>query len=860
VADQERLLKWMPAVVEYRQRLASLQGAWDNLALLSHLGDDGTNLSSTREAFETLASQLVTHLGTETHQKAALACEARAQVLIDILVRNLFERTADVGFLAADDSIRKFCRDAPVLLSLVERADEESQGAARTLEMARDAIQRRLAEYVAKYSVYNNVVVVAPDGRVLAQLAGGDAPPVTRDPLVAATLATSQSFVETFRTCDLVPGARRALIYSHRVVYDGDAVAVLCLCFKLEDECTGIFEGLRSETDWSVLALIDERNQVIASTDAYQIPVGAKVPVAMEGRGGIVRFGGREYLAVTRTAKPYQGYAGPPWRGQVMVPVERAFEVQDGTASLHCSPEALADIRRNPVIFSTALREIPRQADAIQRDLNRSVWNGSVRLSTGSAVNVAFAKALLREISNMGRKTKDVFERSIGELHETAVSSVLEDSEFMASLAVELFARNLYERANDCRWWALNGTLIGALTGRDGCDGAAAAEVLRHINSLYTVYTSIVLFDADRRVVAVSSPELQHLVGSRIDEPWAGDTLEIVDPQGYSVSRFGATALAAGEKTLVYGAPVRGNDRRVAGGVAVVFDASTQLNAMLVDALPRDENGQLRAGCAGVLLDRDGNLMCSTDPSLEASPEALETIRGAAASEGAQVHRIGSQYFAIGTRRDKGYREYPGIGAHAVVVLPLGTVTERGAVQRPPLPQCTAARSDHARHDMREFTTFAAAGAWYALPTSCVIEAVDARSVQSIKTAGPPWAGVIIHREGAIPVVDLATLLGTSHVEEPSAVILVRLPGRQRPLGLLVEALGDNPEVPGDRLLPVSVLEQETASLLIECAVQPVNPQDGLVLVVSTSQLAAQLFGTPDNLTHEKESRERQVA
>ncbi len=114
VADQEeQLLKWMPAVVEYRQRLASLQGAWDNLALLSHLGDDGTNLSSTREAFETLANHLVTHLGAETHQKTVLACEARAQVAIDILVRNLFERTADVGFLAADDAICKYCKDAP---------------------------------------------------------------------------------------------------------------------------------------------------------------------------------------------------------------------------------------------------------------------------------------------------------------------------------------------------------------------------------------------------------------------------------------------------------------------------------------------------------------------------------------------------------------------------------------------------------------------------------------------------------------------------------------------------------------------------------------------------------------------------
>ena len=57
-----RLTKYMPAVVGYRQRLATLQGAWDSLALLSHSSDDGTNLSNTREAFESLAADLVTVL------------------------------------------------------------------------------------------------------------------------------------------------------------------------------------------------------------------------------------------------------------------------------------------------------------------------------------------------------------------------------------------------------------------------------------------------------------------------------------------------------------------------------------------------------------------------------------------------------------------------------------------------------------------------------------------------------------------------------------------------------------------------------------------------------------------------------
>jgi chemotaxis signal transduction protein len=94
----------------------------------------------------------------------------------------------------------------------------------------------------------------------------------------------------------------------------------------------------------------------------------------------------------------------------------------------------------------------------------------------------------------------------------------------------------------------------------------------------------------------------------------------------------------------------------------------------------------------------------------------------------------------------------------------------------------------------------------------------------------------------AVPVVNLATLLELPQVDVPSVVILLRVEGRARPIGILVETLGDNPEVPSDRLLPINVLEQSTATLLVEQAIQPVNPNDGLVLVVNTMQLGAMLF------------------
>jgi chemotaxis signal transduction protein len=824
----------MPAVVGYRERLATLQGAWDSLALLSHLSDDGTNLSNTREAFESLAGDLVTHLETETHKKAFLAARARAQVAIDILVRNLFERTADIGFLAADDAIRNYASEAVASPTVTV---EESAATARTA--AHRSMQRRLAEYVSKYSVYQNVILLAADGRVLLQLEGGQAPAASRDPLVSTTLATD-GYVETFRATDLVPDARRALIYSHRVASEGQTLGVLCLCFRLEDECESIFAELRSETDWTVLALLDANSEVISSSDTQQIPVGAKLAGTGDERGNILRFAGREFLAVTCKAQPYQGYAGPAWRGHVMIPLDRAFEAQGGAEQPTCPADVLADLRATASKFSAALREIPHKADAVQRDLNRSVWNGSVRLSLGNGSNGTFAKALLREISNMGRKTQEVFERSIEELHETVVSSVLHDSRFLASLAIELLARNFYERANDCRWWALNATLGSRLAGVENCSDEAATQVLRHINSLYTVYHGIVLFDSQRRIVAGSRPEYAEMLGNVIDATWAADALAMSGTQAYSVSRFQPSPLYDGRPTFIFAAAIRSPAGRPIGGIAVVFDTAPQLAAMLQDAIPKDEGGKPQAGCVALFLDRDLGILSCTDPAIDSSQ--LEWIKESAPMGEAQVMRIGDEYHSVGARRDTGYREFAGLGGYAVVLIPLGRVSEPRAARRTP-SQRPSARQDNSKQDSVELATFAVGENWYALPTAHVIEAVDARSLQSLPKTQSWCAGYLMFAGEPIVVADMARLLGSINIETPRMVIAIRAPGQRRPFGLLVESLGDIPEVARDRLLTIDALRDEPTSLLVEYALEVADPRDPMVMVLNTQRLAALLRG-----------------
>lgn len=846
-----RLTKYMPAVLGYREKLATLQGAWDTLALLSHLSGDGTNLADTRQAFESLAADLVTHLEAQTHRKALLAARARAQVAIDILVRNLFERTADIGFLASDTALERYAREVPELRERARAAGPEAQGAAKALEGATRSMQHRLAEYVSKYSVYHNVILLSPNGEVLAQLAGGTAPGSTKDPLLGETLAASGPYVETFRESDLVPGSRRALIYSHRVTADRQTLGVLCLCFRLEDECSGIFHKLRTESDWTVLCLLDSKSDVIASSDTYQLPAGAhletSIATTMATANGdcveTVRFAGREFLAATCTAQPYQGYAGPSWRGHVLVPLDRAFEAVDDASESRTDTTLLADLRTTATKFSAALRDIPRQADAVQRDLNRSVWNGSIRQSLGGDGKEAFSKALLHEISHMGRKTQEVFERSIEQLHETVVSSVLHDSQFRASLAVELLARNLYERANDCRWWALDATLIGRLGGIAGYDDAAATQVLQRINALYTVYYSIALLDSQCRIVCTSRADDDALVGSVVDEPWAARVLALTASQAYDVSKFQPTALYQGRPTLLYSAPVRSAEGRVIGAIAVVFDTAPQLAAMLNDVLPKDEAGTPLPDCGAVFLDRDLQVMSCTEPALADIKMDMDWSKDRHRVGDARIARLNGSYHAVGAYRDTGYREYPGLGGYAVVLMSIGKIPVRSASRRLSLPRRAASRQEKSGRALLAFATFAVGETWYALPAGHIVEAVNAAAIQSLPI-GQRWcAGYLLFRGDAIDVVDGALLLATANISKPETVVVVRPPGSERPFGLLVETLGDVPEILEERLLPIGRVTHEPADLLAQYAIEGETANDPIVIVLSTERLLALLQG-----------------
>ena len=100
------IIKYMEPVEESREKLNDLAKNWDSLSLLSQLGDAGVDMSKIKNSFTTLSSELINYLGTELLRESVGEINSKAQVAVDIVIRNLFERTADIGFLATDEEIR----------------------------------------------------------------------------------------------------------------------------------------------------------------------------------------------------------------------------------------------------------------------------------------------------------------------------------------------------------------------------------------------------------------------------------------------------------------------------------------------------------------------------------------------------------------------------------------------------------------------------------------------------------------------------------------------------------------------------------------------------------------------------------
>jgi hypothetical protein len=352
-----------------------------------------------------------------------------------------------------------------------------------------------------------------------------------------------------------------------------------------------------------------------------------------------------------------------------MIPLESAFRVAER--------EAQRDLRERggEQALSGELSAISRTAAMVTDDLILVVLNGQIISAKRDAAEFM---PVLDEIRNIGTQTKAVFDDSIADLHDTVLSSLLSDAQFQAFLAVDIMDRNLYERANDVRWWALTTRFreLMAKPARDAEENRTLGAVLGYINGLYTVYTNLVLYDARGSIVAVSNPQQAHQVGrSLAEEPAVQAALRLSDSQRYTVSPFVPTPLYDNRPTYVYHTSIRApQGGGVVGGIGIVFDSEPEFRAMLADALPTDGEGRVLEGAFGLFAGRDGEVIASTDEQLAPGARIELDERLFALENGGRTStllRYRGRNYAVGAAMSQGYREYKTSGDYENDILAL---------------------------------------------------------------------------------------------------------------------------------------------------------------------------------------------
>ena len=721
----QTFLPYMHDVARYQRALHDLALSWRLIEASTRIsvGQEGAcilpTIEGARHHFDELEKKLIGSLVSEKLGGVLRELSAKALYIVDLVVRNLYERTADVAFLATDREISRYMAQSDA-----SNTDDQR-------------IRDRLHAYQRKYTVYDSIALLAPDGRLKAGVSrSGALPEACTDAFVGRALE-QDGYVEAFAHSTLQPWKQESLIYCHRIMDpEGDSsVGTLCLCFDLEDEMAGIFASHRDPSSRYNMVLLSDDDRCIASADPVWIPPATRVPTNAQADGRLEMFAGRLYLIATRQATGYQGYPGPRgWRGQVMMPLDTAFSF------FHQLPDAGSSRRLHQAEqMCPPLQDIMTAAETIRRVVwNGQVISGALNSHVTSAADSYRLQAVLGQISDTGARSDAMFQDAVRELYDTVLGFNMQDAEFIARLMVDLLDRNLYERANDCRWWALSPDLRAALDTQSGSTTDRARHTLQHINSLYTVYTSIVLYDLEGNVVAASRRD--HgctLPAAPVAHGIVQSVRRLINEEDYVVEGFGAHPYYGDRPTYVYHAALRsgGDTGTLLGGIGLVFDSEVELSAMLDGALAGKPHSH------ACYVDRQGRVIAASSASgvsvgarlpfeLPADMWSVEC-----GSSACRLVEHADELFVVACCASSGYREFKRSDGYrdevlAIMWQALGTAEPQTDVVGVPL------NAEPASSEGDPYAIFVCAGRLYAVSASKVQEARAADAMLPITLGG----------------------------------------------------------------------------------------------------------------------------
>lgn len=309
--------------ITHRMHLLALNA----LIEAAHAGEKGAGFSVVAQEVKTVAGEirrLAGALGVELTDRvdslrdavSALAASARSERLVDlalnaveIIDRNLYERTCDVRWWATDSAVVDCARDhTPASVAFASR---------------------RLGVILSSYTVYLDLWLCDLKGRVIANgrpdrfdVVGADVHGERWFALGRQLQSGEEFAVADIDRCARLGGAQVATyVASVREggAVDGRPTGVLAIHFDWEPQARAVVTGVRldpAEAARSRVLLVDAGDRVIAASDGRGV-LTERFPIEDEGRasGAYLDRAGR-IVAFHRTPG-YETYRGLGWRGVI---------------------------------------------------------------------------------------------------------------------------------------------------------------------------------------------------------------------------------------------------------------------------------------------------------------------------------------------------------------------------------------------------------------------------------------------------------------------------------------------------------------------------------------------------------------
>jgi len=253
--------------------------------------------------------------------------ETFSKQAIDLIDRNLFERSAAIRWWATDQYFWK---------ALTEPTEENLQSAAR-----------RLSDINSSYSMYRNLVLSNRMGRIVA----ASTPELIPD-LKEARVADHPWFTKAMKsksigeyavqdvgTTELERNSRSTLIYSGAVrqngLRNGEVIGVLGSLFDWVTESGKILrtclpKDKNGKRIQGCIAFYANRDfEVIETSDPAAVPLGSIPDLPAEHRelasgqsaSGVLRFGNSVYIMGSSRSKGYREYVGLGWSAHILRPL-----------------------------------------------------------------------------------------------------------------------------------------------------------------------------------------------------------------------------------------------------------------------------------------------------------------------------------------------------------------------------------------------------------------------------------------------------------------------------------------------------------------------------------------------------------